>query len=900
MMYGRQTELSVLTDLLEARSGVLVVRGEAGIGKSALLESAASGAQAQVLRVTGVESEADLPFAALHLLLRPVLGHADALPRQQAEALRGALGLGAATPGDRFLVGLATLNLLVELSTESPVVCLVDDAQWLDGESADALLFAARRLHAEPVAVVFAARDGGFTARGLPELRLPKLDTEAARLLLAERAGDLPPIVRDQLLVEAEGNPLALMELPGMLTPEQRKGALAPLSYSAGTARPVTDRVLMGFRDRVAALPPATRSCLLVAALNHDGGLDVLARAADRLGASLLDLADAERAGLVRVGPEGVAFHHPLVRAAVLLACDIADRMAGHRALAETADDDRRAWHLAAITLLPDEDVAGELERLALRALRRGGQTAVSAAYARSAELSADPRLAVPRWTAAAQAAIEAGLWQRADELVTKARRQAETVTLTGSARADLAYVRAKLEVEAGRPLDGVRLLHEGVEATGDLSTKLSLLAMAGYYTWASAAHPDQLALARRTEELSPDGEGQVAVVRTMNHAFRHVLEGDDATTTLTGTALRDDPLPYELRCLHVFQGIVRDDIAGMLERANRLVEECRAEGRLGRLPQTMVILAIAQLLGGRHPSARTTVSAGLALASDVGQPMWRGYLAGVAAWLAAVAGAEAECEAMAQQALRDADQRRWLPGIGWVECARAILDFGQGRHEALLDRVDRAMTGPTRHAFLWRYSWPDYIEAAVRIGEPQRARNLIGSLAGSAEATGRTAPLALLHRSRALLAPDAEAGALYERALSLHAQDRQPFDEARTRLVYGEWLRRTKRRAEARVHLQAALEAFDQLGAVPWSARAAAELRATGATPARRTDTVADLTPQELQVVRLAATGASNREIGTRMFLSPRTVASHLYKAFPKLGVSSRAELARLTLGED
>ncbi|MEU4330091.1 LuxR C-terminal-related transcriptional regulator [Nonomuraea dietziae] len=905
MLHGRQAEQSVIAELVEGRCGALVVRGEAGIGKSALLECSAAGARAQVLRVSGVESEADLPFAALHLLLRPVLEHVEALPRQQAEALRGALGLGGATRGDRFLVGLATLNLLVELSAAGPVLCLVDDAQWLDGESADALLFAARRLHAEPVAVLFAARDGDvrdgdFPARGLPELRLRELDAEAAGNLLAERAADLPPTVRDQLMAEAGGNPLALIELPRMLIPEQRKGAMAPLTFFAGTAQPVTDRVLMGFRDRVSAFPAATRSCLLVAALDHHGGLEVLARAVSRLGASLVDFAEAERAGLVRVGPDGVAFHHPLVRTAVLLACDIGDRMAAHQALAETADDDRRAWHRAALTLQPDEEVAGELENLALLALRRGGQTAVSAAYARAAELSPDPGRAVRRWTAAAQAAIEAGLWQRAGELVTRARQRAETVTLTGSAQAELAYVRAKLEVEAGRPLDGVRLLHDGAEATDDLPSKLSLLAMAGYYTWASASHPDQLTLARRTEELCPDGEGPVEAVRTVNHSFRRVLEGDATPTLLSGRPERDDHIPYELRCLQVFQGIVGKDIAGMLDAPTALVEECRVEGRLGRLPQAMVILAIAEVLGGRHPSARATVATGLALASDVGQPMWRGYLAGIHAWLSAVAGAQEECEAMAEQAIRDADHRRWMPGAGWGECARAILDLGLGRYEAMLDRVDRAMSGPTSHAFLWRYSWPDYIEAAVRVGKPRRAQDLLHSLAASAEAAGRTAPLALLQRARALLSPDSAAGALYERALDLHAQDRQPFDEARTRLVYGEWLRRNRRRAEARTQLQAAMEAFDQLGATPWAARAATEMRATGLSLPDRSqaaDPLAVLTSQELQVVRLAATGASNREIGARLFLSPRTVASHLYKAFPKLGVASRAELARLEL---
>ncbi len=583
MLHGRQTEQAVIGGILEGRCGALVVRGEAGIGKSAILEYAAAKARARVLRVTGVESEADLPFAALHLLLRPVLDHVEALPPQQAEALRGALGLGSSTRGDRFLVGLATLSLLVELSVAGPVVCLVDDAQWLDGESADALLFAARRLHAEPVAVLFAARegDGAFPARGLPELRLGGLDTEAAKKLLAEQAADLPPAVRDRLVAEAQGNPLALVELPRMLTAEQHKGALVPLSFSLGTAQPVTDRVLTGFRDRIAALPDATRSCLLVAALDHHDELDVLERAVGLLGASLADFAAAERASLVRVGLGGVLFRHPLVRTAVLLACDIAARMAAHRALAEAVDDDRRAWHLAAVTLQPDEEIAGKLESLALRARQRGGQAAVSAAYARAAELSADPAEAARRWTAAASAAAEAGLWERARELVDRARRLAEEATPAVAVLAELAQVRAKLEIEAGRPLEGVRLLHEGAEAVGDMTAKLSLLSLAGFYTWASATHPDRVALARRTEELCPDGDGLAAVVHTFNHAFRLILEGDAVTTLTYPMPDLSDRIPFEVRFILTYQAVVRADLDGMLDGSARLVEDCRAEGRL-------------------------------------------------------------------------------------------------------------------------------------------------------------------------------------------------------------------------------------------------------------------------------------------------------------------------------
>lgn len=356
--------------------------------------------------------------------------------------------------------------------------------------------------------------------------------------------------------------------------------------------------------------------------------------------------------------------------------------------------------------------------------------------------------------------------------------------------------------------------------------------------------------------------------------------------------------LPFELRVLITHQAIVRADDDGMLDGAAALVEDCRAEGRLGRMPQAMTVLTIAQLVSGRHRSARTTVTAALALASDVGQPLWSSYLTGVHAWLSAVAGAEEECAAMAEQAIRDADHRRWMPGACWAEYARMILDLGAGRYEAVLERMDRAAAGPKRHAFLRRYAWPDYVEAAARAGTPQRAEELLRRYAEWAQATGRARPLAVLHRASALLAADREAEGLYERALALHAEGEQPFEEARTRLVYGEWLRRRQRRTDARTQLEAAMEAFDRLDAAPWSARAAAELRATGVSlpdRCRAGDPLAVLTPQELQVVRLAITGASNREIGAQLFLSPRTVASHLYKAFPKLGVSSRAELARL-----
>ncbi|MEV5324435.1 AAA family ATPase [Nonomuraea sp. NPDC052634] len=896
MLYGRAAEQAAIDELLlgtlENRPGVLVVRGEAGIGKSALLGYAAENFTGQVLRVTGVESEAELPFAALHLLLRPALDRVSGLPQQQAEALLGAFNLGGTTRGDRFLVGLATLSLLVELSAQGPLLCLIDDAQWLDGESADALLFAARRLHVEPVAVLFAARTGARLSSGeLPELHLGSLDAEASRRLLSEHSEALPPALRDQVVAEAQGNPLALLELPRMLSPE----ATGPLPFCLGGAAPVTGRVLAGFRDRVAALPAGTRTFLLVAALDDRGELGVLAHALSKLGASLADAAPAERAGLIRVSPDGVAFHHPLVRAAVLMATDIAARMAAHRALAESVDDDRRAWHLAAVTLRPDEQVAMEMERLALRAQRRGGQAAVSAAYARAAELSAGAAEAARRYTLAASAAVEAGLGQRAAELVARALRRTGPGMPEGSVRAELDVVRARLAVESGRPLEAARLLVEGAQAGVDHLTRLSLLGTASYYTWTSTAHADQLHLVRRIEELTPDGDGVTAVVKAMNANFRTVIEGGSKVTITR--AARLDEVPFDLRLIVSLQAVMPADRAGMLDAAVEMVRECRAEGRLGRMPQAMTILAIAQLMDGGHPGARDTAAEGMTLAADVGQPVWRGYLAGLRAWLAAVAGAEEEYAALAAEAIRLSEARRWFPSRCWAEFAGVLLDLGRGRYEAALEAMDRAMAGPSRHAFIWRYAWPDYVEAAVRAGTPERGRTALRRHAKWARATEEPGPLAVQHRARALMADEHRAEQEYQRALELHLQHEQPFDQARTRLVYGEWLRRHQRRGEARTHLEAAMQAFDRLGAAPWSARAAGELRAAGVSIAGGggDDLMSRLTPQELQVVRLAVTGASNREIAAQLFLSPRTVASHLYKAFPKLGVASRAELARL-----
>ncbi|MEV5839582.1 AAA family ATPase [Nocardia sp. NPDC052112] len=951
MLYGRTAEQQrideLLADAVDGHPSALVVRGEAGIGKSALLEYAKS-ADARLLCVTGIESETELPFAALHVLLGPVLETASLLPRQQSDALLAALGFGSATPADRFLIGLAILSLLTELSMNGPLLCLIDDAHWLDQESADALLFAVRRLHSEPVTLIFAARDGErpFPAPGVPELNLTGLDPAAATHLV-DATATLAPSARAHVIAEAGGNPLALLEIPRTLTPAQRAGDSIPLAYSLGGSEPPSSRVLAGFRDRIRALPAASRRCLLVAALDDSGFIEPVTRALSSVGAVLTDFAPAEQAGLVRVTASGIEFRHPLIRTAARLACDVAEWVAAHRALADALDDDRRAWHLAAATALPDEEVAAQLEQAAARARRRGGQIAVSAGYARAAELSPAVLDKARRWTIAATAAYEAGLSQRATDLAQRAtdvaqgepgtahhasdlaghapdvvQRVTDSTEHASRARtapesaecadsvappvepaivAELSRVRAGLAFEAGHPLEATRLLHDGVLAltvTQDQQACLAMLGWAAIYVWSSRPHPDQLVLARRTEEIATRVCGPQHAIHALARDIRLLLEGDRLAVNIAPYNLGDvADLPVDLHIVAAYLGFARGDVDGMYRDATRLVDACRTAGRIGRMPQAMMMLAIAELATGRHRAARATAAEGRRLAEDIGQHYWKHYLAGIAAWLAGVAGAEQECEALAGEAIEEGGM--WMTGMAWATYALVALDCGYGRYTQVLDRLDKSAAGPGRHAFVWRYAYPDYVEAAVRIGDPQRAQQAMSRFTNWAKAIDQPWVLAVLHRCHALLT-DGDAADLYEGALDLHARGDQPFEQARTELMYGEWLRRHNQRTAARTQLRAAMATFDLLGAVPWSERAAAELRATGISisdQSRESDPLASLTPQELQVVRLAATGATNREIGTQLFLSARTVGYHLYKAFPKLGVASRAELARYAM---
>jgi DNA-binding CsgD family transcriptional regulator len=892
MLYGRSEQIADIARLLgemrSGRAGVLVFRGEPGIGKTALLDAAAEqAAGARLLRVTGVEGEAELPFAALYALLRPVLDVAGTLPERQAAALRGAFGLAEAAGADRYLIGLAVLSLIAELAEDQPVLCLVDDAHWLDRASADALAFAVRRLHAERVAVIFAARDEppGIDLPGFAESRLEGLDGEAAGHLLS--VPGLTLAVRDRLIAEAAGNPLALLELSRGLSPGQKAGFVTPLPLS-GASPP--GRVQAAYAIRIAGLPEECRRALLIAALNGAAALPEVSKAVTAAGGSLTDLAPAERDGLARVTPARVIFSHPLVRAAVLAGSDVAGRMTAHRALAGVLDGERRAWHLAALAVGPDEEAASALDAAAQQAGRRGSRAAMSVAYEQAAELSDDPASRGRRLTLAAETAAEAGQLPRAASLAGQAGRL--VADPVGAAK--LARVRAQLRYETDRPAEATGILLDGAErlASADPRTAGAMAVQSVIYLWRSVASPAHADLERRAGAMLPSAESRFL---EFLQAVRRLQDGDPEALATVSAWPASHPVPVSIRSSSLSFDLVQGDLSAARSRAAGFADECRVNGTASLLAHALGYLARAQGLHGEYLDATASAEEGLRIAADTEQSGLAGRLSVVAAELAAVTGDAEKCRTAAAEA-RQRSAGVWTTALAGADCALARLDLGLARYGQALDRLQAVTAGPSRHAHLLLYAYPDHVEAAVRAGHPGLAARPLAMFTAWASGIAQPWAAAVAARCAALTAADADAEPLYRRALTGDDGDGPPLERARTSLAYGEWLRRHQRRADAREQLLTAASDFAALGARPWQGRAEAELRAVGGTvPAvAGDDRLARLTPQELQVVRLAATGASNKQIGARLFLSPRTVGYHLYKAFPKLGVASREELAR------
>ncbi|MGW4118324.1 helix-turn-helix transcriptional regulator [Nocardia sp. NPDC004711] len=904
MLYGRAEELALidrlLADAVAGRSGALVLTGPAGIGKTALLDYAAARADGlRVIRVSGIELEAELPFAGLHLLLRPALDRLHALPEPQAAALRGAFGLAAAETGDRFLIGLAVLSMLAELAEDGPVLCLVDDAQWLDRSSAEALTFAARRLHHEGVLLLFAVRGGTHPVAGLSAHELRGLDRAAAAALLDERYPELAPQVRTRMLAESEGNPLALVELPSALSADQRTGAAPAVPYDLAML-PLSTRVQTAFGARAARLDEAAATLLLIAAAEQTGELSVVLDTAATFGASPADLAAAERSGLLVRRGDQVSFRHPLVRAAILRDAPLHLRLAAHHALAETLHRsgsteaaDRAVWHRAAAATGPDDTLADDLEAAAGRAYERADHAAASAAMERAAELTVVAGTGTRRLICAAKAAAVAGDLHRTGALLRRAGRGP-----IGEADAPrLAALRAAVEAEFGSRRTAARILVDAAAGAPDDAAGPMLVDAVRNGFFVGDAELTERAATLLDRRFGPNAltEGLIGMARMLSGDDEFALPRLRACAEFVHT--RSAELTQDERMNGAAMGLMTGFDLEACELLETLVTEAREQSMLGALPMRLYYLASAEFATGRNRDATVHAEEGLALADAIGQRNQMDGLRCTLAWAAALAGDETRCRALAESTLTAALDRGETATAVLAITALALLDLGAGRYDLVADRLESAARGPMSGHYMAVSFIPLRVEAAVRTGRTDHLAESLDKLRRWSAASGSLCTRAVYERCLALTGPADEAEGHYEAAERLHEKGGRPFERARTALLYGAWLRRYQRKAEARTRLRAAAETFDRLGAHPWAERARAELRATGDTGRRPpTASVLDLlTPQELQVVRLAAEGLSNRDIGGQLFLSPRTVGYHLYKAFPKLGVATRAELAAL-----
>ncbi|MFI7423156.1 LuxR C-terminal-related transcriptional regulator [Nonomuraea sp. NPDC049684] len=899
MLYGRSAEISVLDEVIaRARGGAggaVVLRGEAGAGKTALLDAAAArGGAMRVLRLTGVESESDLAFAALHQLLWPVAGSPgalDALPEPQRLAVRAALGLAAGGAGDRFLLAAGVLSLLVEAAAPDGLVCVVDDFQWIDRSSADALLFAARRLATERIAMLLAVR-GDAAVKGVPlTVEVRGLAETAADELLASRHGALPVQVRRELVTLTGANPLALREIAARLTPAQLAGREPLPDPLPGGARL--------FGDRVAALSAAARLAALVAAV--EGDLGAVLRATGRLLTDHADrpgtrnapstpapmeaeagrgaLVELEEGGLVEVSGTGVRFRHPLIRSAVHEAASAAEVRRVHAVLAELTEGDRRAWHLAGAALGQDEEVAVALVAAAGRARDRGGYGAAATALARAAELTPEPRERAVRLKDAAVAAWLGGRPGQAESLLAEARERAGgdvAVTM------EIAQLRGRFELNSGNAAEAVRIL-----AAGDSLDMLADASEAAAYVGDTAMIVE---LGRRAA-AHPEG-----FLRDTVAGIGLTMGGDPAGPGLLRRALAragelEDPAGHLWAAAAASQLGETDLAAELSDRAGQVA---RVSGMAGQLPVVLEFAATAERLAGRLARSQALSEEGLELAREAGyENTVAAHLANLAV-VAALRGEEEDCERLARAALAIAVPHRVGLRAGVAAYARAMLDLCLGRHAAARDRFAAiAAAGPgTGHpAVVWR-TIPDRVEAAVGAGDEEGARAALEAYERGARHAATPESRALLARCRGLAESREDA---FDEALRLHTN---PFEAARTALLLGERLRRGQRPGEARAHLRMAWETFERAGARPWARRAQEELRAAGESGQAPAAAVLDaLTPQELRIAGLVADGLSSKQIAARLFLSPRTVEYHLYKIYPKLGIGSRTDLARLVV---
>ncbi|MGP3919782.1 AAA family ATPase [Nonomuraea sp. 10N515B] len=900
---GRQLECETLDQLVATvqagHSSVLVLRGEAGIGKTALLEytrSSASGCR--ITRAAGVESEMELAFGGLHQLCAPFLDQLDHLPEPQRHALETAFGLSAGTPPDRFLVGLAVLSLLADAAEKEPLICLVDDAQWLDKVSAQTLAFVARRLLAERIGLVLAVREPGLEPEltGLPRLEVGRLsDSDARALLDSVIPGRLDERVRDRIVAETRGNPLALLELPRGLTPAELAGG-----FGRPDARPLASQIEQSFLRRIRSLPAETQQLLLIAAAEPVGDVTVLTRAAELMGIDVAAASPAEAAGLITMGTR-VRFRHPLVRSAAYRVAASQDRQSVHRALADAtdpqSDPDRRAWHLAGATAGPDETVAAELERSADRAQARGGVAAAAAFLERAAQLTPDPARRGARALAAARAKHQAGGYDTALQLLDAAelspldaRGLAQSKLLRGQIvfASTSAGAALPLLLRAGKQLEP---LDPGL-ARETYRDALNAAMTAGRLP--SGAQLVDVAKATLAAPPGPPPERNdlflqgVAVVATEGYAAG---------------------APMVLRALNAFraEGVSREEGLGWLSFAcrmahnvwdfdnwsvlsARLVDLARETGALSVLPLALHMLVSNRALAGELAAADALLAEAVTIGEVTGSRFFAQYAALVLEpWRGRESATRQAIEALTREAA--------LQGEGKVvtatQWASSVLYNGLGRYEEAYAAAERGSEHPQEFGGPFIRSLIELVEAAARSGRPARAAEAAQRLDEMAQASGTDWALGTSACVRAQVSDGPAAETLYREAIERLSRTEVRVTLARSRLLYGEWLRRENRRVDAREQLGIAYEMFSQMGAEAFGERARRELQATGETVRKRTaEERVTLTAQEAQIARLAGDGLTNPEIGAQLFISPHTVEWHLRKVFAKLGIVSRKQI--------
>ncbi len=898
-LIGREAESELLDELIDGlpnAGGALIVRGEAGIGKSALLQRARErlrGRGGRVLSTVGVESEAELAFAGLHQLLHPIIGLTEHLSEAQRRAIDAAFGVSGEVEPDPFRVALAAFQLVCDAADAGPIVLIVDDAQWLDHSSMGALTFIARRLESEPVVLVAAVRAGHATpldGAHLATLDLERLSASAAATLLDQTAPELHPILRARILSEAAGNPLALVELARTAT-----NSAGDYERIAPAPTTLTVRLEQAFASRLHDLPAVTCAALLVAALDSRVSLEEIVRCVrslQKLPMSVGVLEPAVDAALIEVVEGDVRFRHPLIRSAVQQAAGPGQVQATYAALATVVDDpERRLWHRAMAAGGPDEEIATALEDHARTARRRGAVTVAGAALERAAALTADTHRKSARVIAAAEVANELGLAAAVRRLI----QQAETLDLDPMHSARLAWLREMVTgnvwYESGATRTFVTIAGQ-MRSGGDPDMALrSLVPIAHRCWWTQTQTRTRQYLVDAAMSMGiPDDDPRVLAVIALADPEK---TGVSVRERVAHIRLHDIDDPIALMDV----GIAAEkagDVAVGARFLTRAVEGLREQVRLGPLTQALVHLAWAAMHTGEWGVAAAASAEGARLARDTRQPQYglTGEL--IAVLVAALRGTEQDLEAVVAQIERTLQSMKGGSLLATAHLARGAAALGDGRHEEAFRHLWPVFddTQPAFHRFMRWSALLDLVEAAAGSGQADQLVDLVADLEDIAARSGSPLLQAELVAARPLLAADAEAEQLFVAAVA-NSLKAHPFLEARTLFSFGRWLRRRRRPADARAPLRQSIEVFDMLGATQWSKRARQELRATGVTIGQHTPDARDrLTAQELQIAQLAADGLSNREIGERLFLSHRTVGGHLYRIFPKLGISGRAQL--------